>query len=72
MSTETRLGPMIYKQSHGAKAGDSDVGNRMEFAPHTKISAHLFRLLESVLVRAGHNVGEEIFCTCERSSSTRT
>jgi 2-polyprenyl-3-methyl-5-hydroxy-6-metoxy-1,4-benzoquinol methylase len=72
MSTETRLGPMIYKQSHSAKAGGSDVGNRTEFASHTKIAAHLFRLLESLLVRAGIDAGEEIFCTSERSSSAET
>ena len=68
MSTETRLGPMIYKQSHCGKAGESDVGNRTDFASRTKIAAHLFRLFQSLLVRTGNDVGEEIFCTCERSS----
>ncbi len=70
MSTETRLAPMIYRQSTCAQVGELHIADRTAFQFNIKIAAHFFRMLESFAVRLGSNVGEEIFCTCERPAET--
>jgi SAM-dependent methyltransferase len=65
MSTETRLGSMIYHQSSCARAGGLQIAQRKDSVLSTKFAAHLFRITESFLVWLGREVGEEIFCICD-------
>lgn len=64
MSSETRLAQMIYKNSVCASAGEREVGQRSQFGIVSKLSAHLFRVIEDLLIKMKKNVGEEILCIC--------
>jgi SAM-dependent methyltransferase len=64
LSTETRLAPMIYRQSACASAGDRSVGERINFKMSTKVAARLFRMIENSMVHVKKDLGEEIFCVC--------
>jgi methyltransferase family protein len=68
MSTETRLGPMIYHQSTCARAGGLQVAQRKDSTLSSKFAAHLFRMTESFLVSFGQDAGEEIFCICDTTT----
>jgi 2-polyprenyl-3-methyl-5-hydroxy-6-metoxy-1,4-benzoquinol methylase len=67
-STETRLAPMLYKQSACARAGERGVAERTEFKIGTKLAARIFRWIEEFGVRLKGDLGEEIFCVCAKSS----
>jgi hypothetical protein len=64
VSTESRLAHMIYRQSTCARAGARNVAKWFRHKVSTKIAAHLFGWIESLMVGLGKDVGEEIFCVC--------
>lgn len=64
LSTETRMGRMIYNPSVYAKKGKRNLGQFSQFRVTTKTAAYLFQLLEDGVIRLKHDAGEEIFCVC--------
>jgi 2-polyprenyl-3-methyl-5-hydroxy-6-metoxy-1,4-benzoquinol methylase len=66
LSTETRLAPMIYRQSSCAREGGMQIGDQSAFATSIKLASHLFRIMESCFTHFGKEFGEEIFCTAAR------
>ncbi|PYX48733.1 MAG: hypothetical protein DMG79_11080 [Acidobacteria bacterium] len=64
MRTETRLARMIYNPSVCARAGESEIGAKSNFAVATKATAYLFQALEDAWSCFRNDVGEEIFCIC--------
>ena len=67
--SETRLARMIYNTSVYAKAGERELGGRVQFNAMTKIASYLFQAMEDAAICFKKDVGEEILASAVHPSN---